>query len=51
MNMTADQKVLEVLQKNGYKIIKDTADYTILQRGSEQVWVESRDTDLCNPFV
>jgi len=50
MEMTIDQKVVEVLKKNGYKLIKDNPDFVIMQKGSEQVWVESRDIDLCNPF-
>jgi len=51
MDMTADQKVIKILQTNGYKILKDTEDFTILQKGSEQVYIESRDIDLLNPFI
>lgn len=41
-----DQKILKVLQANGYKILEDTPNYTILQKENEQIYVESWSVNL-----
>ena len=48
---TGFKKIIEVLKKNGYKIVKDEEEFVIMERGSEQVYIEGRDIDLCHPYT